>query len=154
MSHARRNALVATTFVGLLLGTASCGDDAADSTSTRPATDKTPASTVASDQSTADPTDPSGDTGSEEGCNVPRKAVEAALEGNADVVEISNDGSCGVDVTTSLTKESGGLPKAVAICVTASAAAYANGGNSVQVYSPDQEELSISVKGTDCIGEP
>lgn len=154
MKAAFRRVLLITSISCVLVGTASCGTDDSDSASVTSAARISPTTGVSSDGLADESRDPSGGNESVGGCNAPRIAVESALEGNSDVLKIENDGSCGVDVTTSLTGLPGESAKALAICETASAAAYANGGNSVQIYSPDTDELSISVKGAGCIAEP
>jgi phosphate-selective porin len=61
--------------------------------------------------------------------------------------------SCGGSAT-SAPQATATVATALGMCDTASAAAYAKGGKAIQIYTVDNQEMAISVKGTSCIGEP
>jgi hypothetical protein len=114
--------------------TAAATDSAAQSTGTNPLT-ATPTSTAAGQ------------------CPTDIIATVTNAAANSAITKVELIGGCTyVNISTSLANDD--IKTALDICDAAAKVAYVDRISSIAVMSSTQKELSIGVKGTQCIGEP
>lgn len=116
----------------------------------------TPAPGTAAPEATAAATAPAGAASSDPGtgsCGAATAAlVEKTLTSPA-IVRVSVDGGCH-DAWIETTLDKSTVREALAICDAAARIAYGDEISSITVTGNDEVELSIGIKGQDCIGEP
>jgi len=146
MTSFGRSERAAVLLAGLALTMTACGS----SSSTTANTPITAAATDSSSPATT-PTGSSGSSGS--GCDGKATPVADALKSMAEVTAVQVIGGCHeADVKTNLAPGLASTAKALAICDSAAAAAYANGLLSVTVEGTDGHELAAGLKDSHCIG--
>ena len=80
--------------------------------------------------------------------------IRQHLAARTDITSVTNEGGCH-DALIITTLAATDVAKGLAICESAAEVAYAAGDiSSITVLAADSKELSIGIKGQDCIGEP
>lgn len=79
--------------------------------------------------------------------------VKQALASRTDIVSVTGDGGCH-DTTIVTSLGDGDAATALAICDLVAPIAYGGDLLSITITGATTKELSIGIKGADCIGEP
>ena len=149
LSGARLRATTAALAIAGSMAIAGCGGGST------PAPAVTASAAAPSIAASVAPADGSAGTGTGTGtCGEATAALVKQQLTQAGIVSITTEGGCH-DVTIVTTLAATDVAKALAICEAASAIAYPRGDiSSVTVTGAGDKELSIGIKGQDCIGEP
>ncbi len=125
---------------------AGCGPAATSAPATNAASPAAPVATAAA---------PSVGTGTGAGdCGEATAVVIAQhLASRTDITSVTTEGGCH-DALIITTLPATDVAKALEICDAAAEVAYDGDISSITVLAADSTELSIGIKGQDCIGEP
>lgn len=159
LAGARFRMTVATVAMVGALAVAGCGSAGtsapAQTAAAAPGAGTPGAASSAAPSSTPDSGAAAGSAGSGAGtCGEGTAALVKQQLTQPEIVSITTEGGCH-DATIVTTLAATDVAKALAICDAAAAIAYPAGDiSSVTVTGANDKELSISVKGQECIGEP
>jgi len=147
---ARRTPVAAAFVLIAALAVAGCGGSAGTAS---PATAATPAATTTTSTAPSAAASAAGGGTGTGSCGEATAALVMKGLARADVVSVTTDGGCH-DATIVTTLGPTDAKTALAICDAASVIAYAGDLSSVTVLAANNRELSIGIKGQQCIGEP
>jgi len=131
------------------LALAGCGGSAATPAPATPAPEATAPATAPAGEASTDPGSGAG-TGS---CGAETAALVQKQLANPVIVRVSVEGGCH-DAWIETTLDKSTVGDALAICDAAARIAYGDEISSITVTGKDEVELSIGIKGQDCIDEP